>query len=109
MGRTYLLKTVADEVRLLMKKCPACCVMIGRDRSSQQVGVAEHVWDAQGKAIAQLQIPPNTHQMLKSALIEEWRMLPQDEINNLICSMKANYEAFVAAKVDTFLIRDLGF
>ncbi|GFX72211.1 hypothetical protein TNCV_1954871 [Trichonephila clavipes] len=22
-----------------MKKCPACCVMIGRDRSSQKVGV----------------------------------------------------------------------
>ncbi|GFW61859.1 nucleic-acid-binding protein from transposon X-element [Trichonephila clavipes] len=36
MGRTYLVKTVADEVRSLMKKCPACCVMIGRDRSSQK-------------------------------------------------------------------------
>ncbi|GFW46974.1 hypothetical protein TNCV_3485861 [Trichonephila clavipes] len=24
-----------------VKKCPACCVMIGRDRSSQKVGVEE--------------------------------------------------------------------
>ncbi|GFV88543.1 hypothetical protein TNCV_1243561 [Trichonephila clavipes] len=34
-------KTVADEVRSLMEKCPACCVAIGRNRSAQKVGVEE--------------------------------------------------------------------
>ncbi|GFU69617.1 hypothetical protein TNCV_2503371 [Trichonephila clavipes] len=32
-------KTVAVEVRSLMEKCPACCVLIGRDRSTQKVSV----------------------------------------------------------------------
>ncbi|GFT65521.1 uncharacterized protein TNCV_649231 [Trichonephila clavipes] len=32
-------KTVPDEVRSLMEKCPACCVVIGRNQSAQKKGV----------------------------------------------------------------------
>ncbi|GFX78894.1 hypothetical protein TNCV_3911831 [Trichonephila clavipes] len=39
MGRTYLLKNSSGRSPLTDEKCPACCVMIGRDRSTQKVGV----------------------------------------------------------------------
>ncbi|GFT87731.1 DDE_3 domain-containing protein [Trichonephila clavipes] len=44
--------------------------------NSPDLNSIAYVWDALGLAIAQLQYPPNMFQMLKSALIEEWGLLP---------------------------------
>ena len=37
----------------------------------------EHVWDGLGRAIAQHNPPLNNLQELKTALLEEWSLLPQ--------------------------------
>ncbi|KAF8790521.1 Transposable element Tc3 transposase like protein [Argiope bruennichi] len=55
----------------------------------------EQVWDGLGRAIAQRNPPPNTHQEIKAALLEEWALLSQAFIDTLINSMKARYEACI--------------
>ncbi|GFT16605.1 transposable element Tcb2 transposase [Trichonephila clavipes] len=48
----------------------------------------EHVWDALERRIAaRLQHPENTQQ-LKQMLIEEWALLPQEMLHQLILSMR---------------------
>ncbi|GFW69656.1 DDE_3 domain-containing protein [Trichonephila clavipes] len=64
---------------------------------SPDLNLIEHVWDALGRPIARLQCPPNTHQMLKHALIEEWELFLQNEVN-LICSMRVRCEACIVVR-----------
>ncbi|GFW92618.1 uncharacterized protein TNCV_519351 [Trichonephila clavipes] len=48
----------------------------------------EHVWDALGRRIAaRLHHPENTQQ-LKQMLIEEWALLPQEMLHQLVLSMR---------------------
>ncbi|GFU67869.1 hypothetical protein TNCV_2966591 [Trichonephila clavipes] len=47
MGRTYLLKSSSGRSPLTDEKCPACCVMIGRDRRK---------WANQGKTATHIGI-----------------------------------------------------
>ncbi|GFW77723.1 transposable element Tcb1 transposase [Trichonephila clavipes] len=65
---------------------------------SPDLNPIEHVWEALGRAISRRQYPPNTHQTLNSVLVEEWGLLTQEEINILICSMKAHCEACIASR-----------
>ncbi|GFY19689.1 uncharacterized protein TNCV_4648611 [Trichonephila clavipes] len=59
----------------------------------------EHVWDALGRRIAaRLHHPENTQQ-LKQMLIEEWVLLPQEMLHQLVLSMRRRCEATIAAFV----------
>ncbi|GFX41106.1 transposable element Tcb2 transposase [Trichonephila clavipes] len=58
----------------------------------------EHVWDALGRRIAaRLHHPENTQQ-LKQILIEEWALLPQEMLYQLVQSMRRRCEATVAVR-----------
>ncbi|GFX32122.1 RNase H domain-containing protein [Trichonephila clavipes] len=55
---------------------------------SPDLNPIEHVWDALGRRIAAcLHHPENTHQ-LKQMLIEEWALLPQEMLHQLVLSMR---------------------
>ncbi|GFW44994.1 transposable element Tcb2 transposase [Trichonephila clavipes] len=62
------------------------------------LSLIEHVWDALGRRIvAHLHHPENTQQ-LKQMLIEEWALLPQEIINQLVLSMRRRCEATIAMR-----------
>ncbi|GFW22691.1 DDE_3 domain-containing protein [Trichonephila clavipes] len=75
--RAYLVEVFLEEEGTFQMEWPA---------KSFDLNPIEHVWNAPGRTNVPHQYVPNTHQTLKSVLIEEW-LLPQDEINNLLCSM----------------------
>ncbi|GFT89979.1 SWIM-type domain-containing protein [Trichonephila clavipes] len=55
---------------------------------SPDLNSTEHVWDALGRRIAaRLHHPENTQQ-LKQILIEEWALLPQEMLHQLVLSMR---------------------
>ena len=60
----------------------------------------EHVWDMLGRRVASRQHPPITLQDLRAALQEEWTLIPQNEIDNLIRSMHRRCETCIAARGD---------
>ncbi|GFV40255.1 hypothetical protein TNCV_1444081 [Trichonephila clavipes] len=74
LTKLILTKTFSGEEGIFRMKWPA---------KSPGLNPFEHVCDAFGRAIARHHYPPNTRQMLKWVLIEEWGLLLQDEINNL--------------------------
>ncbi|GFU34360.1 transposable element Tcb2 transposase [Trichonephila clavipes] len=56
----------------------------------------DHVWDALRRRIAaRLHHPENTQQ-LKQMLIEEWALLPQEMLHQLVLSMRRRCEATIA-------------
>ncbi|GFU44049.1 transposable element Tcb1 transposase [Trichonephila clavipes] len=66
---------------------------------SPDLNPIEHVWDALGRRIAaRLHHPENTQQ-LKLMLIEEWALLPQEMLHQLLLSMRRRYEATIALVV----------
>ncbi|GFW56860.1 transposable element Tc1 transposase [Trichonephila clavipes] len=48
----------------------------------------EHVWDALGRRIATRLYHPENTQQLKQMLIEEWVLLPQEMLHQLVLSMR---------------------
>ncbi|GFV91121.1 transposable element Tcb2 transposase [Trichonephila clavipes] len=55
---------------------------------SPDLNPIEHLWDALGRRIAaRLHHPENTQQ-LKQKLIEEWVLLPQEMLHQLVLSMR---------------------
>ncbi|GFV93134.1 transposable element Tcb1 transposase [Trichonephila clavipes] len=63
---------------------------------SPDLNPIEHVWDALGRRIAaRLHHPENTKQ-LKQMLIEEWVLLPQEMLLQLVLSMRRRWEATIA-------------
>ncbi|GFW91147.1 transposable element Tc1 transposase [Trichonephila clavipes] len=57
---------------------------------SPDLNPIEHMWDALGRRIAaRLHHPENTQQ-LKQILIEEWALLPQEMLHQLVLSFKMN-------------------
>ncbi|GFW37425.1 transposable element Tcb2 transposase [Trichonephila clavipes] len=63
---------------------------------SPDLNPIEHVWDALGRRIAaRLHHPENTQQ-LKQMLIEEWVLLPQEMLHQLVLSMRRECEATIA-------------
>ncbi|GFW31388.1 transposable element Tcb2 transposase [Trichonephila clavipes] len=67
-----------------------------RPAYSPDLNLIEHVWDALGRRIAaRLHHPENTQQ-LKQMLIEEWALLPQEMLHQLVLSMRRRCEATIA-------------
>ncbi|GFV72004.1 transposable element Tc1 transposase [Trichonephila clavipes] len=63
---------------------------------SPDLNPIEHVWDTLGRCIAaRLHHPENTQQ-LKQMLIEEWALLPQEMLHQLVLSMRRRCEATIA-------------
>ncbi|GFV18929.1 uncharacterized protein TNCV_4758141 [Trichonephila clavipes] len=65
---------------------------------SPDLNPIEHMWDALGRRIAaHLHHPENTQQ-LKQMLIEEWALLPQETLHQLVLSMRRRCEATIARR-----------
>ncbi|GFV94535.1 kinesin-like protein [Trichonephila clavipes] len=54
---------------------------------SPNLNPIEHVWDMLGRRIPARQPPATCLPELRSALLDEWCNIPQDQIDNLILSM----------------------
>ncbi|GFS53531.1 transposable element Tcb2 transposase [Trichonephila clavipes] len=68
---------------------------------SPDLNPIEHAWDALGRRIAaRLHHPENTQQ-LKQMLIEEWALLPQEMLHQLVLSMRRRCEATIAINFGT--------
>ncbi|GFX87204.1 transposable element Tcb1 transposase [Trichonephila clavipes] len=57
----------------------------------------EHVWDMLGRRIAVRQPPPTCLPELRSALLNEWCIIPQDQIKNLILIIPGHCKACIAS------------
>ncbi|GFW40364.1 transposable element Tcb2 transposase [Trichonephila clavipes] len=55
---------------------------------SPNLNLIEHVWDALGRRIAARLHHPENNQQLKQMLIEEWVLLPQEMLHQLVLSMR---------------------
>ncbi|GFW37341.1 transposable element Tcb2 transposase [Trichonephila clavipes] len=77
------------EEEIVRMELPAC---------SPDMNPIEHVWDALGRRVAGRQPPPQTHQELKRALLEEWDRIPQLMINSLIDSMPQRCSTLLAVR-----------
>ncbi|GFY67344.1 transposable element Tcb2 transposase [Trichonephila inaurata madagascariensis] len=55
---------------------------------SPDLNPIEHVWDALGRRIATGLHHPKNNQQLKQILIEEWTLLPQEMLHQLVLSMR---------------------
>ena len=56
---------------------------------SPDLNPIEHLWDIVGKRIKALQHPPTTLPELTLRLTQEWQEIDQEEVRNLINSMRA--------------------
>ncbi|GFX83419.1 transposable element Tcb2 transposase [Trichonephila clavipes] len=66
---------------------------------SPDLNPIEHVWDALGRRnAARLHYLENT-QLLKQMRIEEWALLPQEMLHQLVLSMRRPCEATIAVRV----------
>ncbi|GFW03616.1 transposable element Tcb2 transposase [Trichonephila clavipes] len=65
---------------------------------SPDLNPIEHVWDALGKRIAARLHQPENTQQLKQMLIEEWVLLPQEMLQQLVLSMRRRCEAAIAVR-----------
>ncbi|GFT62944.1 transposable element Tc1 transposase [Trichonephila clavipes] len=73
---------------------------------SPDLNPIEHVWDALGRRIAaRLHHPENTKQ-LKQMVIEEWALLPQEMLHQLVLSMRRRCEANIALATRELLATD---
>ncbi|GFU53001.1 transposable element Tcb2 transposase [Trichonephila clavipes] len=77
--RTLAVEELLESEDTPLMDCPAY---------SPDLNPIEHVWDALGRRIAaRLHHPENTQQ-LKRMLIEEWALLPQEMLHQLVLSMR---------------------
>ncbi|GFX03145.1 transposable element Tcb2 transposase [Trichonephila clavipes] len=67
-----------------------------RPAYSPHLNPIEHVWDALGRRIAARLYHPENTQQLKQMLIEEWALLPQEMLHQLVLSMRRRCEATIA-------------
>ena len=51
---------------------------------SPNLSPIEYVWDELGRSVRHRQIPPETLQELRDALVDEWNNIPQAFIQRLI-------------------------
>ncbi|KFM70283.1 Transposable element Tcb2 transposase, partial [Stegodyphus mimosarum] len=64
--------------------------------NSPDLNPIENLWDYLGRAIARIHPPPRDVNALKTALLEEWRLIPQTVVNNVISSLKTRCDIFKA-------------
>ncbi|GFV38696.1 transposable element Tc1 transposase [Trichonephila clavipes] len=65
---------------------------------SLDLNLIDHVWDALGRRIAALLHHLKNTQQLKQMLIEEWTLLPQEMLHQLVLSMRRRCEATIAGR-----------
>ncbi|GFV39172.1 transposable element Tc3 transposase [Trichonephila clavipes] len=63
---------------------------------SPDLNPIEHVWDALGRRIVARLHHPENSQQLKQMLIEEWVLLPQEMLHQLVLSMRRRCEATIS-------------
>ncbi|GFU54905.1 transposable element Tcb2 transposase [Trichonephila clavipes] len=66
-----------------------------RPANSPDLNPIENLWDYLGTAIARRHPPPRDVNGLKTALLEEWSLIPQTVINNVISSLKTRCDMCV--------------
>jgi hypothetical protein len=64
---------------------------------SPNLNPIEHVWDRPNKSVCGCPVPPQTLQDLEQALIEEWNLIPQHDLCQLIWNMPHGYQAVINA------------
>ncbi|GFU95289.1 transposable element Tcb2 transposase [Trichonephila clavipes] len=85
--RTLAVEELLESEDITRMDCPAY---------SPDLNPIEHAWDALGRRIAtRLHHAENTEQ-LKQILIEEWTLLPQEMLHQLVLSMRRPCEATIA-------------
>ncbi|UYV64990.1 hypothetical protein LAZ67_3002675 [Cordylochernes scorpioides] len=67
---------------------------------SPDLNPIEHVWDALGRRIGARHPYPRTLVELRTALLEEWDVLPLDLLQSLVNSMRARCETLIAVRGD---------
>ncbi|UYV76586.1 K02A2.6-like, partial [Cordylochernes scorpioides] len=65
---------------------------------SPDLNPIEHVWDALGRRIGARHPSPKTLVELRTALLEEWGLLPLDLLQSLVNSMGARCETLIAVR-----------
>ena len=73
---------------------------------SPDMNAIEHTWDMLNVAIAQRPNPPDTLRDLTEAVIEEWDILPQDQLDGLIQSMPRRAEELIRVREDILATND---
>ncbi|KFM57765.1 Transposable element Tcb2 transposase, partial [Stegodyphus mimosarum] len=63
--------------------------------NSPDLNPIENLWDYLGRAIARIHPPPRDVNALKTALLEEWRLIPQTVVNNVISGLKTRCDMCV--------------
>ncbi|GFV08274.1 transposable element Tc1 transposase [Trichonephila clavipes] len=86
--RTLAVEELLESEDITRMDCPAY---------SPGLKPIEHVWDALERRIAERLHPENTQQ-LKQMLIEEWALLPQEMLHQLVLSMRRRCEATIAVR-----------
>ncbi|GFV33075.1 transposable element Tc1 transposase [Trichonephila clavipes] len=71
---------------------------------SPDLNPIEHEWNACGRRIAALLHHPENTQHFKQMLIEDWVLLPQEMLYQLVLSMQRRREATIAASRRTVLL-----
>ncbi|GFS85961.1 transposable element Tc3 transposase [Trichonephila clavipes] len=73
--------------------------------NSPDLNPIENLWDYLGRAIARRHPPPRDVNGLKTALLEEWSLIPQTVINNVISSLKTRCDMCVRVREIIFHIK----
>ncbi|GFU77286.1 transposable element Tcb2 transposase [Trichonephila clavipes] len=68
--------------------------------NSPDLNPIENLWDYLGRAIARRHPPPRDVNGLKTALLEEWSLIPQTVINNVISSLETRCDMCVRVRGD---------
>lgn len=65
---------------------------------SPDLNPIEHIWEQLQSRVQARQVPPGTRVELRTALLEEWQAIPQQNIQNLISSMHRRCEAVIRVR-----------
>ncbi|GFY04143.1 transposable element Tcb2 transposase [Trichonephila clavipes] len=65
---------------------------------SPDLNSIEHVWDTLGRRFTACLHHPENTQQLKQMLTEEWALLPQEILHQLVLSMRRRCEATIAVR-----------
>jgi hypothetical protein len=65
--------------------------------TSQNLSPIEHVWDLLDRSVRARAIPPRNVWELAGALVEEWGNISQQELGNLVQSMRSRCTAVLNA------------
>ncbi|GFV68532.1 transposable element Tcb2 transposase [Trichonephila clavipes] len=87
--RANLVEDFLFEEGIVRMEWPACFT---------DMNPIEHVWDALGRRVADLQPLLRTLQGLERALLEEWDRIPQLVINSLIDSIPQRCSTLLAVR-----------